>query len=52
MLDLITVCLFLFFLLTVPHPVLFVVSAVLIWMSLNFRMFIIFKLPHRKRRIR
>ena len=52
MLDLLTISLFLFFLFTVPDPVLFVISAVLIWMSLNWTMFMVFRLPHRKRRIR
>lgn len=52
MLDLLAASLFIIFLVTTPHPVLFVVSAVLIWMSLNFRLFIVFRLPHRKRRSR
>lgn len=52
MLDLIAASLFVVFLLVSPHPVLFVVSAVLIWMSLNFRLFIIFRLPHRDKRKR
>lgn len=50
MLDLIAIALFMFFLVTTPSIPVFLFCVVGIWMSLNWTLYMVFRLPHRQRK--
>lgn len=50
MIDMVILLMFCLAVLTTPHPWVFVICAAGIWASLNFRLFVVFGLPHRKKR--
>ena len=49
MLDILTAALFVIFLLTSPHPVLFVIMVPILMVTIHARLWIVFGLPHRRR---
>ena len=50
MLDILTAALFIIFLLTSPHPILFVIMVPILMVMIHAQLWIVFGLPHRRRR--